>query len=230
MPPLDDPALERIARFWDARGREDPLRYSVPGGVAVDEHEFVTSGDDLLDVLEELVGFTADAAPVVVDVGCGAGRVTGALARRAAAVIACDIAPSMLEVARERHAASTNVSWHPDHAAALRPVADGTADAVLALGVLPHLPTIELIGDVLRELGRVLRPDATALFDVRAGAPAPTLPGESTLPAYVTAHPLWRGTAVDLETLAALAYQESLVLERIEGSGTTRCVVLARRE
>lgn len=230
MPSLDDPALDRIARFWDARGREDPLRYSVPGGPPVDEFSFVASGEDLLDVLEDLVGFAPEGAPVAVDVGCGAGRVTDALARRADAVIACDIAPSMLSAARERHASLGNVTWHQAHAGALRPVADGTADAVLLLGLLPHLPTVDLIGHVLAELGRVLRSDATAVFDVRSGTPAPQLPGESSLPEYVSAHPLWRGTAVDLETLAAIAHQEQLILERIEGSGTTRCVVLARRE
>lgn len=226
-----DPALQRIQRFWEARAREDPLRYSVPGGVAPeDEQAFLDSGDELLRAATELVGWPADGLRLAVDVGCGAGRVTGALADVADAVVAIDLAPTMIEAARARHARRHNVSWHGGHAADLRPIGSEAADAVVAIGVLGHLPTVDLVLDALSEIGRVLRPDGTALLDLHDRPPPLRLPGESAVPERVARHPLWQGAVVDLETLAAAAHQERLIIERIEGSGSGRCLVLARRE
>ncbi|MGX6448409.1 methyltransferase domain-containing protein, partial [Patulibacter sp. S7RM1-6] len=146
-----------------------------------------------------------------------------------AAVTAVDVAPSMVAAARARLGETSGVAWHAAPAAAL-PVEDATVGAALTLGVLPHLPTLELVVDVLAELSRVLRPEGAAVFDVRAAAPPLTLPGEDGLPPHVAGHPLWRGTTLDLETLAALCFEAALGIERIAGSGTARALVLARRE
>lgn len=165
----------------------------------------------------------------VLDVGCGAGRLTGALHERGRPVTAVDVAPTMIAAAQARLGADAAVAWHVAPAAALL-VDDASAGAALALGVLPHLPTLELVADVLAELARVLVPDGAAVFDVRSAAPPLVLPGEDGLPPHVAAHPLWRGSVVDLETLAALAFEHGLGVERIAGSETARSLVLARRD
>ncbi|WP_320671695.1 class I SAM-dependent methyltransferase [Patulibacter defluvii] len=230
--PLDhDPALLRIQRFWEARAREDPLRYSVPGGAPpADEDAFLAAGAATLAAAGELVGWPQDGLRLAVDVGCGAGRLTGALAEAADAVVAIDLAPTMVEAARRRHRDRQNVSWHGGHAGDLRPLANASADAVVALGVLGHLPTVELVLDGLADLARILAPEGALLFDLHDRPPPLTLPGEAPVPDRVARHPLWRGTVVDLETVAAAAHQERLIVERIEGSGSGRCLILARRE
>lgn len=230
MDPTDDPELRRITRFWDARAREHALRYSVPGGVRVDDATFAGAGEAVLDALERDLGWTAEGAGLALDVGCGAGRLTDAIADRAEEVAAVDVAPRMIEVARSRLAGTTNVDWHVAEAGDLRDVPSGRVGAALVLGVLPHLPTVKHVAAALDEVGRVLRPGGAVAFDVRSGSPPLALPGEDDLPRHVTGHPLWRGVVVDLETVAALAHQSGLVVERIEGSGTARCLVLARRE
>jgi SAM-dependent methyltransferase len=225
-----DPVLQRISRFWDARAREDALRYSVPGAPRRDPDGFDEQGEAVLAALAEQVGYVVDGAGVAIDLGCGAGRLTPALAARAETVVACDVSPRMVDAARARVGATPGVDFRVAHAADLRGIGPGEADTVLALGVLVHLPTVELVEDAIAELGRVLRPGGTALFDVRS-APAPLmLPGENALPAYVADHPLWRGAVLNLETLAAIAQEEQLVIERIVGSEGARSVVLASRE
>lgn len=228
MTTIDDSGLQRIARFWDARGREDARRYSVPGGCPIDEPAYAASGEAFVAAAEGLVGWVPGSTDVVADVGCGAGRITGALAPRVEHVFAYDVSAAMLEVARDRLPDAANVTWRRNHAADLALQEAAAVDAVVLLGVLTRLPDIESITDVLGEASRIVEPDGVVLFDVRT-APLPLLlPGEATVPPYVADHPLWRGCTVELETLAAIAHQQGLEIERIAGSETGRCLVLAR--
>lgn len=224
-----DPVLQRIARFWDARGREDARRYSVPGGPPTDEEAFAASGDALLDALGELVGWTPDAGSAVADIGCGAGRVSGALAARVDRVVAYDVSRTMLAVARERLPDTDNVTWRLGHAGDLGAEPDGSVDTALLIGVLTHLPEPDDLIVALAEAARITARGGTVIFDLRLAADPLRLPGEATVPSYVAEHPIWRGRAAELETVAALTHQVELEIERIAGSETGRCVVLARR-
>ncbi|MEV4419752.1 class I SAM-dependent methyltransferase [Patulibacter sp. NPDC049589] len=226
----EDPELRRIARFWDARAKEDARRYSTPGGVRVDDETFNAAGEAVLHALEHDLGWFADGAARALDLGCGVGRLTRALAGRADEVLAVDISPRMLEVAQARLRDVENVTWHTADAGDLPRLPPATIDAALAIGVLTHLPTAKHVAAAIDELGRLLRPGGIAAFDVRSGPQPLALPGEDDLPVHVIGHPLWHGAAIDLETLAALAHQADLIVERIEGSGSARCLVLVRRD
>lgn len=224
-----DPDLLRLTRFWEARGREDAVRYSVPGGMALSDDAFRESGEALLEAAHELVGWTVEPTASVVDVGCGAGRLTGALASRVGHVAAYDIAGTMVAAARERLGHVENVHFDVADAGDLSWQETYSADAVVLLGVLPHLLDMTWVADALAEASRVLVVGGSALFDVRC-APVPmTLPGEELVPPYVARHPIWQGSSLPLETLAAVAHQEDLEIERIAGSESGRALVLARR-
>lgn len=224
-----DPVLQRIARFWDARGREDARRYSVPGGPPIDEETFAASGDTLLDALGELLGWTPEPDSTVADVGCGAGRISGALASRVTSVIAYDVSRTMLAVARDRLPQTSNVTWRLGHAGDLGAEPEGSVDATLLIGVLTHLPEPDDLDVALAEAARITARGGAVIFDLRLAADPLRLPGESPVPPYVAEHPIWRGRTADLETIAALTHQVGLEIERIAGSETGRCVVLARR-
>jgi ubiquinone/menaquinone biosynthesis C-methylase UbiE len=226
----EDPELRRIVRFWDARAREDAARYSVPGGIAIGDEAFDVAGEDVLEALEHDLGWTAQAAGRVLDLGCGAGRLTGALADVADEVVAVDASPLMLEAARARHGDLGNVSWQATDVGDLVRLPDDVADAALAIGVLTHLPTVKHVAAAISEFGRVLQSGGAVAFDVRSGVAPLRLPGEDDLPPHVTGHPLWWGAVIDLESVAAVAHQAGLIVERIEGSGTARSLVLARRD
>ncbi len=224
-----DPVLHRIARFWDARGREDARRYSVPGGLPTDEPSFAASGEQLVDALGTLVGWTPDAEATVAEIGCGAGRISGALAPRVARVVAYDISRTMLAVARDRLPQVDNVSWCHGHAAGLSAEVEETFDAVLMIGVLVHLPEPEDLILAIEEATRITVAGGVVIFDLRLVPDPLRLPGEDAVPPHVADHPIWQGRAADLETVAAVAQQSGLELERIVGSETGRCLVLARR-
>lgn len=106
--------------------------------------------------VQDLVLATVDGLEPrrVVEVGCG----TGALAERVRAagyeVLATDSSPRMVELTQAR-----GVPAQVADAAAL-PLADGSADVVLACWMLYHVPDLAA---TLRELRRVLRPGGTLI-------------------------------------------------------------------
>jgi len=97
-----------------------------------------------------------DSATAVLDLACGPGIVTAALAKAAATVVAFDLTPEMLKRAgnRCRAAGIDNVSFRQGDAAAL-PFAAGSFDCVVTRLSIHHFsdPTA-----VLAEIRRVTRP------------------------------------------------------------------------
>ncbi|MEV6954396.1 class I SAM-dependent methyltransferase [Streptomyces sp. NPDC051183] len=99
------------------------------------------------------------ARGVLVDYGCGPGKVADQAARRLGArVLGVDTSPEMLALAR---ASGTAVAeYHLVEDGRVTGLPDGCADAVMCNHVLASLPTEEAVLGVLAEIRRLLRPDA----------------------------------------------------------------------
>jgi SAM-dependent methyltransferase len=100
-----------------------------------------------------------------VEVGCGPGRMTGALAERFDRVLAVDVSPAMLERARAAVPAD-NVSFVTVSGDRLDGVEDGIADTLVCYLVLQHLPSRGVVEGYLREFVRVLAPGGEAYVQV----------------------------------------------------------------
>jgi SAM-dependent methyltransferase len=100
-----------------------------------------------------------------VEVGCGPGRMTGALAERFAEVLALDVSPAMLERARAAVAAP-NVRFQLVSGERLDGLDQGIADALVCYLVLQHLPSRRVIVSYLEEFARVLAPGGEAFVQV----------------------------------------------------------------
>ncbi|WP_079407516.1 class I SAM-dependent methyltransferase [Streptomyces sp. 3211] len=99
------------------------------------------------------------AGQVLVDYGCGPGKVADQAARRLGArVLGVDTSPEMLALAR---GATTAVDgFHLVENGRVTDLPDGCADAVMCNHVLASLPTPEVLLDVFTEIRRLLRPGA----------------------------------------------------------------------
>lgn len=147
---------------WDAAAASDRVEQYV-GDPATAAAEL----DSLFSRLgEEPHGGTC------VEVGCGFGRMTGSLARRFDRVVAVDVSPRMLELARAAVPAS-NVELVLVSGSSLEPVPDAVADTLVCYLVLQHLPRRRVISAYFREFARVLAPRGRAFVQLpvlRAGA------------------------------------------------------------
>jgi len=92
---------------------------------------------------------------VCVEVGCGPGRMTGALAARFDRVIALDVSSEMLARAAAV-ATAANVEFRQVSGEALDGVESVSADAAVCYLVLQHLPSRRLVRSYIGEIARVL--------------------------------------------------------------------------
>ncbi len=98
-----------------------------------------------------------------LDIGCGEGTNTRAVARRGARMWAVDIAPSFVAAARESEAADPlGIRYEPGDALALA-FDDGTFDFATAFMSLMDVPAPDL---AVREAARVLRPGGFLQFSI----------------------------------------------------------------
>ena len=227
-----------MRRFWDRRARENPwyfinntLSYARP-----DLEKFWASGEDDLRMLLDTLGAEIRPSDHVVEIGCGAGRMSRAIAKRAARVTALDVAPRMIEIAREHNADVENVEWVVGDGESLAGIADESADACLSYVVLQHIPETSVILGYVREMGRVLRPGGWAVFQVSNARDIhkPHFHGPrrrwASLRGWMPKgqrDPAWIGTWVDLDDLRAAAGERGLELARVTGEGTQFCLVRA---
>jgi SAM-dependent methyltransferase len=170
--------LDELQRHWNEWGRRDPYFAIISrpdrraGNWDIDE--FLATGldeiDGLLAWLRDLgVEYTARRA---LDFGCGVGRLTQALARDFGECDGVDIAPSMIELARELNRFGDRCRYHLNDRDDLALFADGTFDLVYSDIVLQHIAP-EFGARYVREFTRVLAPGGVVVFQVPSEPYAP---------------------------------------------------------
>src|SRR5881392_3229436 len=100
-----------------------------------------------------------------VEVGCGPGRMTAALAERFDRVLALDVSPAMLERARAA-VPDERVEFRAVSGQRLDGVEDAIADVLVCYLVLQHLPRRDVILGYLEEFARVLKPGGEAFVQL----------------------------------------------------------------
>jgi SAM-dependent methyltransferase len=94
----------------------------------------------------------------ILEIGCGTGYFTRELTQRGADIVAIDVSPDLLEIAKAKYSAP-NVRYEIQNAYALT-YADAMFDSVVGSSILHHLE----IEEALREIYRVLKPGGTIYF------------------------------------------------------------------
>lgn len=169
LPIPDSRQLEHLRRVWQTLGRDDPmwavLSHADKRGGRWDPEEFLATGEVEVDVqLAALAGAGLPAARwLALDFGCGAGRLSRALARHFAHVVGIDVSASMIDAARRLNADVPNVEFRENASARIERIADASVDFVFSHITLQHIPG-DLAAGYVAEFFRVLAPGGVAAF------------------------------------------------------------------
>jgi ubiquinone/menaquinone biosynthesis C-methylase UbiE len=166
-----------MRRDWDERARKDAFHYVATWRKDWTRDTFLESGNEeyvkLVEPVLEEFGLVPDGASML-EVGCGAGRMTGSFARRFATVNALDISTKMQDLAKENLAEFRNIQWVIGDGTTLSAVPSDSVDFAFSYLVLQHLPTEDLVLTYIREMVRVLKPGGLFLFQFN-GTKRPTM-------------------------------------------------------
>ncbi|GAA4430233.1 class I SAM-dependent methyltransferase [Actinokineospora soli] len=162
-------SFDEVRRDWTLLGERDPLWavYVAPGtrGGRWDVEEFLALGRS--DVAATRSWLAELGRPTswtrALDFGCGAGRLSQALAEHADSVVGVDVSAPMLATARSLDRSGGRCDFVLNEAPDLRRFADGEFDLVYTALVLQHLPA-DVVEGYLAEFVRVLAPGGTAVL------------------------------------------------------------------
>jgi SAM-dependent methyltransferase len=198
---------------WDARARENALYYVASGRSDWTEEEFFASGEKIIadDILSDLGNICQGKPPKsmrVLEIGCGAGRLTRALAGVFGEVHAVDVSGEMIARARLALTDRPHAHVYQNSGCDLAVVPDVEFDFAYSNIVFQHIPSREVIENYVQEVHRRLRPGALFKFQVQ-GEESATRPDDT-----------WHGVWFSDEQACAMAERCGFEPRYRHGAGT----------
>ena len=179
--------LERMRRDWDERARQNARYYVNTACQNWTDEEFFASGERTVaeEILTDMTNICQGKDPSqmkVLEIGCGAGRVTRALARLFGEVHGVDISGEMVARAGQALAAFPNAHVYRNNGTDLSVLPAGLeCDFAFSSIVFQHIPSYAVIENYVRDVHRVLRPGGLFKFQVQGDATVKSSPEDTWL-------------------------------------------------
>ncbi|MDQ6663332.1 MAG: class I SAM-dependent methyltransferase [Acidobacteriota bacterium] len=186
MPGTDLHLLTKMQREWDERARENARFYVNTAKNDWTDDEFFASGrrtvsEEILTDMGNICQGKDPAEMNVLEIGCGAGRVTRALSEVFGKVYGVDISGEMISQARSGLPDRSNVHLFQNNGTDLAVLGDLVVDFAFSSIVFQHIPSRAVIENYVREVNRVLRPGGLFKFQVQGDASLKTAPEDTWL-------------------------------------------------
>jgi SAM-dependent methyltransferase len=214
--------LVKMREDWDARARENARHFVNTEKENWSDEEFRQSGERTVaeDILTDMINICQGKDPKqmrVLEIGCGAGRVTRALAGVFGEVFAVDISGEMVAQAKEflkdRRNAHVFQNNGTDLSVLNGQLAEGSADFAYSTIVFQHIPSREVIETYVREVHRLLRPGGLFKFQVQGYVEQDGIAYESS------PEDTWLGVTYSDEQAVALAESTGFEPRHRHGAG-----------
>jgi ubiquinone/menaquinone biosynthesis C-methylase UbiE len=171
--------LEELRQTWDEYAETDPWRAILgrPGeGEPLTVEQFFQQGKyEIEEVMQLAKALDLPARKrTALDFGCGAGRLTQALADHFDEVCGVDISPNMLALAESHNRHQPRCRYLLNQSVDLSAFDDGSQDLIYSAITLQHLRP-QLAESYLKEFLRVLAPGGLLLFHLPSHRRSPML-------------------------------------------------------
>ena len=178
--------LEKMRRDWDERARENARYYVNTASTNWTDAEFFGSGELTVaeEVLTDMGNICQGKDPKqmrVLEIGCGAGRVTRALAKIFGEVHGVDVSGEMIAQARAALADFPNAHLYQNNGTDLKVVPELPFDFAFSTIVFQHIPSRDVIENYVREVARLLRTGALFKFQVQGDSTIEAQPDDTWL-------------------------------------------------
>jgi len=178
--------LEKMQREWDARARENARFYVNTERQDWTDAEFFESGKRTVseEILTDMINICQGKDPKrmrVLEIGCGAGRVTRALAQIFGEVYAVDISGEMVRQARAALADLPHVHIFQNNGKDLDVLGGARFDFAFSSIVFQHIPSRAVIESYVRAVRRRLKPGRLFKFQVQGGGGSGNPPDDTWL-------------------------------------------------
>ena len=169
---IPDNLTEKMQREWDERARENARYFVNTANDDWTDDDFFASGRRTVEneILTDMGNICQGRDPkrmTVLEIGCGAGRVTRALAGIFGEVYAVDISTEMVRQAREALAEFPHVHIEQNNGRDLSVLRGIRADFAFSTIVFQHIPSKDVIESYVRDVHRLLRPGGLFKFQVQ---------------------------------------------------------------
>jgi len=177
---------KKMREDWDQRARENARHYVNTANTAWTDEEFFASGERTVaeEILTDMGNICQGKAPGemrVLEIGCGAGRVTRALAKLFGEVHAVDVSGEMVRLATKALRDFPRASVYQNNGKDLTVVPNLQFDFAFSSIVFQHIPSREIIENYVAEVQRLLRPGALFKFQVQGDSTLETKPDDTWL-------------------------------------------------
>lgn len=161
--PAPSAVESQMRHDWDQRARENALYY-IATDSADSEETFTASGEQSVQAILEDIDALLPSKGVVLEIGCGVGRMLRPLACRFGAVYGLDVSPEMISRARARLADLRNVQLWANGGIDLKPVKSEQVDLAISYLVFQHIPEASVVEAIIQDTFRVLKPGGVSSF------------------------------------------------------------------
>ena len=198
---------------WDQRARENAQFYVNTASAEWNDADFYETGERTIaeEILTDMGNICQGTAPEqmkVLEIGCGAGRLTRALSKVFGQVHAVDVSAEMIQVARTKLADRPNVQLYVNNGVDLSVLPPMTFDFAFSFIVFQHIPSLEVIASYCREVAARLRPGGLFKFQVQG------------YKEMTESHDTWLGVGISEQEAQRLAQDSGFELRYSYGAGT----------
>lgn len=184
---------------WDRRASSNARHYVASGREAWSDEDFYASGEEAVQrfILNDTTNICQGKTPNemrVLEIGCGAGRITRALARLFGEVHAVDVSGEMARLAREAVAEFPNAFIYQNNGMDLSVIPCRAFDFAFSCLVFQHIPSCEIIHSYVHSVYHLLRPGGLFKFQVQGDTNIESKPDDT-----------WVGVALSEEQIVQIA-------------------------